>query len=311
MSGLSTIAWGETVSFSRFRRCPRRRLPWPGVPFTTSLLQYNDNTSHIALALTSMSLESPSEDTALPSLPSVRYSKFHLLDLRCNLSSLVSLPYLRLVGRSASLIRSIASRMCSRRITLTSLLRATCCGVADVSMSLGSDSTWFLRWAFSAIAGGLTAWSALTAGALLFSAGAWNTTAHVLGAALEGLEPARIYSLDSLEFVHFLHNALFLPCCVSPVSPELLRTHVHASHTCSPHIGSTVFACTIVFWSLTISLASPLLVGRKLVSPKLVRASLDIGGSPSSSVGMKFFAYLLMVRLRTFILEYDKRMAFS
>ena len=89
---------------------------------------------------------------------------------------------------------------------------------------------------------------------------------------------------------------------------------MHASHTCSPHIGSTVFACTIVFWSLTIALASPLLVDRKLVSSKLVSSSLDIGGSPSPSVGMKLFyesAYLLMVRLRTLFLEYDKQVAFS
>ena len=69
-----------------------------------------------------------------------------------------------------------------------------------------------------------------------------------------------------------------------------------------------------MFWSLTISLASPLLVGRKLVSAKLVRASLDIDSSPSPSVGAKLSyggAYLLMVRLRTLILEYDKRVAFS
>ena len=128
------------------------------------------------------------------------------------------------------------------------------------------------------------------------------------------MEPARIDSLDSLEFVHFLHTAIFSPCCVSPVSPEFLRMHVRASHTFRPHIGSTVFACTIVFWSLIISLASPLLVGRKLVSAKLVRASLDIGGSPSPSVGVKLSyggAYLLMVRLRTLILEYDKRVVFS
>ena len=56
-------------------------------------------------------------------------------------------------------------------------------------------------------------------------------------------------------------------------------------------------------------------MGRKLVSSKLVVcASLDIGGSPSPSVGMKLSyggAYLLMVRLRTLILEYDKRVAFS
>ena len=70
----------------------------------------------------------------------------------------------------------------------------------------------------------------------------------------------------------------------------------------------------MVFWSLTTSLASPLLVGRKLVSAKLVSASLDIGGSPSPSVGMKLpyeSANLLMVRLCTLILEYDKRVVFS
>ena len=181
-------------------------------------------------------------------------------------------------------------------------------------MSLGSDSTWLLRWAFYAIAGVLTAWSTLTAGALLFIAGAWKAAAQVLGAALEGVESARIDSLDSLEFVHFLHTAMFSPCCVYPVSPELLRTHVRASHTCSPHKGSTVFACIIVFWSLTTSLASPLLVGRKLVSTELVRASLDIGGPPSPYIGVELSyggAYLLMVRLRTLILEYDKRVAFS
>ena len=83
---------------------------------------------------------------------------------------------------------------------------------------------------------------------------------------------------------------------------------------CSPHTGSTVFACIIVFWSLTTSLASPLLVGRKLVSAKLVRASLDIDSPPSPSVRVKLSyggAYLLMVRLRTLILEYDKQVAFS
>ena len=81
-------------------------------------------------------------------------------------------------------------------------------------MSLGSDSTWFLRWAFSAIAGVLTAWSDLTAEAFLFTAGAWNAIAHVLRAALERVEPARIDSLDSLEFVHLLHTAM----CLSSVS---------------------------------------------------------------------------------------------
>ena len=315
MSGLSTIAWGETVSFSRFRRCPRRRLPWPNVPDTTALSQYKDRISRTALALESTPLVVPSKDTvSILTPPSVGHSNLLLLDSLSQLSSLVSLQYLWLVGGVVSLICSIASRMRSRRITRINLLRATCSGVVEVFMSLGSDSTWFLRWAFSAIAGVLTAWSTLTAGALLFIAGAWNAVAHVLGAALEGVEPARIDSLDSLEFVHFLHTALFSPCCVSPVSPEFLRMHVHANYPCSLHIRSNMFACTMVIWSLTTSLASPLLVGRKLVSAKLVSASLDIGGSPSPSVGVKLSyggAYLLMVRLRTLILEYDKRVALS
>ena len=70
----------------------------------------------------------------------------------------------------------------------------------------------------------------------------------------------------------------------------------------------------MVLWSLTTSLASPLLVGRKLASTKLIIASLDIDGSFSPSVGVKLSyggAYLLMVRLRTLILEYDERVAFS
>ena len=71
--------------------------------------------------------------------------------------------------------------------------------------------------------------------------------------------------------------------CVCPVSSEFLRMHVHANRTGNAHIGNTVFACTMVLWSLTTSLASPLLVGRKLVSNKLVHARLDIGGSPSPS----------------------------
>ena len=142
-----------------------------------------------------------------------------MCDLLYNLLSLVSLPYLWLVCRGASLIRSIASKIRSRRITLIILLRATCRGVADAFMSLRSDSSWLLRWAFYAIAGLLTAWSALTAVALLFIAGAWKATAHVLGAALEGLEPARIDSIDSLEFVQFLQTASFSSCDVVSVSP--------------------------------------------------------------------------------------------
>ena len=63
-------------------------------------------------------------------------------------------------------------------------------------------------------------------------------------------------------------------------------------------------------------LDSPLLVGRKLVSAELVTASLDIGGFPSPLlfVGVKLSyrgAYLPLVRLRTLILEYDKRLVFS
>ena len=128
------------------------------------------------------------------------------------------------------------------------------------------------------------------------------------------MEPARIDRLDSLEFVHSLRAAHASPCCVSPVSPEFLRSHVHANYTRRMPFGSSVFACIMVIWSLTTSLLSPLLVGRKLVSTELVHASLDIGGSPSPSLGVKLSnggAHLLMVRLRTLILEYDKRVAFS
>ena len=103
---------------------------------------------------------------------------------------------------------------------------------------------------------------------------------------MKGGKPARIDSIDSLEFVHFLQTAYFSSCGVCPVSPEFLRMHVHANHTCNSHIGSVVIACTMVIWSLTTSLASPLLVDRKLVHTELVNASLVIGGSPSSSVGV-------------------------
>ena len=153
-------------------------------------------------------------------------------------------------------------------------------------MSLGQDCVWFLRWVISAIAGVTTAWNASTAGIFLLTAGTWNAVAQLLGAAMEGGKPARIDSLDSLEFVHFLQTALLSSCGVVPVSPEYLRMHVHANHTCNPHIISVVIACTMVIWSLTTSLASPLLVGRKLVNAELVNASLDIGSSPPPSLGV-------------------------
>ena len=160
----------------------------------------------------------------------------------------------------------------------------------------------------------LAAMTASIPGVFPFSAGAWNADTHVLGAAVEGGKPARIDSIDSLEFVQFLQTAHFSSCDVVSVSPEFLRMHVHAKHNCNSHIGRTIVACTLVFWSLTTSLASPLLVGRELVHTELVNASLDIGCSPSPSVGVKLSyggEYLLMVRLRTLILEYDKRVAFS
>ena len=128
-------------------------------------LLHKDRVSRIAPVLESTPLVVvPSEETiSIPALLSVGHSKFLLLDLLSQLSSLVLLQCLWLVGGVVSLIRTITSRKYSRRITLISLLRATCSGVAEVSMSLGSDSTWFLRWAFSAIAGVLTASSTLTA----------------------------------------------------------------------------------------------------------------------------------------------------
>ena len=196
----------------------------------------------------------------------------------------------------------------------TILLRAMYGKVVDMCMPMGHDSAWFSHCVFSVAAELLAAVTASIPGVFLFSAGACNAVAHVLGAAVEGGKSARIDRIDSLEFVLFLQTAYFSSCDVVSVSPEFLRMHVHANHTCNSHIGRTIVACTLVFWSLTTSLASPLLVGRKLVHTELVKASLDIGGSPSPSVVVKFSyggVYLLMVRLLTLILEYDKRVAFS
>ena len=49
---------------------------------------------------------------------------------------------------------------------------------------------------------------------------------------MEGGKPAQIDSIDSLEFVQFLQTAYFSSCDVISVSPEFLRMHVHANHTC-------------------------------------------------------------------------------
>ena len=135
------------------------------------------------------------------------------------------------------------------------------------------------HWILFAIAGVTTAWSASTAVIFLLIAGAWNAVAtlFLFGGAMEGDKHARIDRLDSLEFLHFLQTAHFPSCCVFPVSPEFLRMYVHASRTCSPQISRTFLPCTKVLWSLTASLASPLLVGRKLASTELIIASLDMG----------------------------------
>ena len=78
--------------------------------------------------------------------------------------------------------------------------------MVEVCRSMGHDSAWFSPCVFSAAAELLAAVTASIAGLFSSSAGAWNAVAHMLGAALEGVEPARIDSLDSLEFVHFLHT---------------------------------------------------------------------------------------------------------
>ena len=314
--GSSTIAWGETVSFSGFRRYPRRRLPWPIVPTTTTLSRYRERASHIAAYVESSPDVAPSDDTLpIPALPSAANRVF-VWNLPAQLSYLVYMLFLWLTGVAAFLARRLSSWVVSRRITLFSLLRATYGGAAEVYVSLCHDCVWFFHWILFAIAGVTTAWSASTAAIFPLIAGAWNAVAtlFLFGAAMEGEKHARIDRLDSLEFVHFLQTAHFPSCCVFPVSPEFLRMYVHANRTCSPQIGRTFLACTKVLWSLTASLASPLLVGRKLASTELIIASLDIGGSPSPSVGVKLSyggAYLPMVRLRTLILEYDKRVAFS
>jgi hypothetical protein len=310
--GSSTIAWGETVSFSRFRRYARRRLPWPTVPPTTALSRYRERALNVKTSLESTPAVAPSGDTlSIPALPSEMNRPF-VWNPTVQLPYFVSLLYLWPAGLVASLARRIASWVISRRITLYSLLCASYGGAAEVSVSLCHDCVWSYHWVLSAIAGVTTAWSASMAGTFLLIAGAWNAVDTLFGAAMEGEQHARIDRLDSLEFVHFLQTVHFSSCCVFPVPPESLRMHVHANRTCSFPIGRTFLACTMVLWSLTTSLASPLLVGRKLVSTELL--SLDIGGSPSPSVGVKLSyggAYLLMVRLRTLILVYGRRVAFS
>jgi hypothetical protein len=110
----------------------------------------------------------------------------------------------------------------------------------------------------------------------------------LLGAATEGGEPARLHSLDSHEFVFFLQTARFSSCCIFRMSLESPRMGVHASSPRQRHDSETFSTCILVMWSLTTSLASPLLVGRKLVSATLlITASLDTGGFPSLTVNVK------------------------
>ena len=246
--------------------------------------------------------------------PVIHIQRQNFWEVQSPVLSYLAMLFMCLARGVASFSRWVSSWMVSRRVTLTSILRATYTGVAEMCMSMGRDGTWFLHYVLSVTAELTAAMTASIAGVLLFTAWTWNAAAHRFGAALEGVEPARIDRLDSLEFVHSLRAAHVSPCCVSPVSPEFLRSHVHANYTRRIPFGSSVFACIMVIWSLTTSLLSPLLVGRKLVSTELVHASLDIGGSPSPSLGVKLSnggAHLLMVRLRTLILEYDKRVAFS
>ena len=156
----------------------------------------------------------PGDTVSIPAIPSA-VQRLLIWDLLAQLSSLVSLLYLRLAGGVASLTRRIASRVITRRVTLFNLLRAAYDGTEEVYVSLCQDCVWLLRGVLSAIAGVITAWSASTAGTFLLIAGAWNTVTQLLGAAMEGGKPAMIDSLDSLEFVHFLQTAY-----VSSVSPE-------------------------------------------------------------------------------------------
>jgi hypothetical protein len=74
---------------------------------------------------------------------------------------------------------------------------------------MGHDSAWFSHCVFSVAAELLGAVTASIPEVFLFSAGAWNAVARVLGAAVEGGKPAQIDSIDSLEFVQFLQTAFF------------------------------------------------------------------------------------------------------
>jgi hypothetical protein len=99
------------------------------------------------------------------------------------------------------------------------------------------------------------------------------------------------------------------------MSLEFFEMHVHDSSPHRLHDRDTPSACILVLWSLTTSLTSSPLVGRELVSTTLLlTASLDIGGFLTSTLDLQLSsggAYLLLVRLRTLILEYDKRVAYS
>ena len=86
--GSSTIAWGETVFFSRVRRCPRRRLLWPAVPSMAVLSLYKERASPIAPTGISAPVVAPLKDiSSVPAIPSAVH-RLPVCDLLVQLSSM-------------------------------------------------------------------------------------------------------------------------------------------------------------------------------------------------------------------------------
>ena len=150
--GSSTIAWGETVFFSRLRRCPQRRLLWPAVPSMAVLSRYKEKASPIAPSGISAPVVAPLKDIpSVPAIPSAVH-RLSVCDLLVQLLSMVAMQFLWLANGAVSSARWICSWIVSRRVTLTSLLRATYGGVVDMCMSMGHDSAWFSHCLFSVAA---------------------------------------------------------------------------------------------------------------------------------------------------------------
>ena len=90
----------------------------------------------------------------------------------------LAMLFMCFAGGVASFSQWISSWIVFRRVTLTSILRATHSGVAEMCMSMGHDGTWFFHYVLSVTAERTAAMTASIAGVLLFTAWAWNAAAH-------------------------------------------------------------------------------------------------------------------------------------